>query len=124
MASSFILTSSTLHTTEVMRRVVSGGGVKLIAALLESEHVLLRNEALVALNLLAVLGEGEGGEEATAPLTEEVVMSGVCGVVASDESSPELLTNALNFLVQLAQSHTAGLSASLHHHQPCVLYVL
>ena len=34
------------------------GGVKWISFLLGSEHALLRNEGLVALNLLAVLNDG------------------------------------------------------------------
>lgn len=108
-----ILHACILLVTEVMRRVLSEGGIKLIISLLESEHVLLCNEALVALNLLAVLGADEG-EEDIDPLGEDVVLSGVWGVVGSDDSSPELLINALNFLHQLSQTHT-GLSHSLQY---------
>ena len=90
--------------TEVMRAVVSEGGVKLMASLLESEHVLLRNEVLISLNLLALLGEGQGGEEGyEAALTAEEVVHGVWGVVSNTDSSPELLTNALILLLQLTK---------------------
>ena len=78
-----------------------------MASLLESEHVLLRNEALVALNLLATLRDGEG-DEITASLLEEAVLLGVWGVVSSVDSSPELLANALTFLQQLTQSQTGA----------------
>lgn len=90
--------------TEVMRAVVSEGGVKLMTSLLDSDHMLLRNEALVALNLLAAL---RGGEEETAimsaSLTEEAVLLGVWGVIANANSSHQLLANALTLLLQLAQ---------------------
>ena len=92
-------TSPNFNTiAEVMRVVISEGGVKLIASLLDSAHLSLRNEALVAVNLLAVMREGE---EVGAALTEEVVVGGVWGVVSASDSSPELVSNALTFLVQL-----------------------
>jgi hypothetical protein len=97
---------------QVMRNIISEGGVNLMASLLESEHVLLRNEALVALNLLATLRDGEG-DEITASLLEEAVLLGVWGVVSSVDSSPELLANALTFLQQLTQSQTANVSERL-----------
>ena len=83
---------------EVMKVVISEGGVKLIASLLDSTHLSLRNEALVAVNMLAVVREGE---EAAAALTDEVVVGGVWGVVSASDSSPELVSNALTFLLQL-----------------------
>lgn len=90
--------------TEVMRAVVSEGGVKLMTSLLDSEHVLLRNEALVSLNLLAAL---RGGKEETAimsaSLKEEAVLLGVWGVITNANSSHQLLANALTLLLQLAQ---------------------
>ena len=39
------------------------GGVRWISSLLESGHALLRNEGLVALNLLATLSDGRDWEE-------------------------------------------------------------
>ena len=41
-----------------MQRVAAEGGVKWVLFLLELEFSLLRNEGLVALNLLAALQEG------------------------------------------------------------------
>lgn len=41
-----------------MQRVVAEGGVKWVLFLLELGYALLRNEGLVALNLLAALQEG------------------------------------------------------------------
>ena len=92
---------------EVMRSVISEGGVKLMASLLESEHVLLQNEALVALNLLATIR----GDEITVSLSEEAVLLGVWGVVSNGDSSTELLANALTFLHQLMQS---DIGANVH----------
>ena len=83
------------HTLEVMRTVISEGGVKLIVSLLDSAHLSLRNEALIALNLLA------GAELAGDALTEGDVMGGVWGVVLASDSSPELVSNAMTFLLQL-----------------------
>ena len=88
-----------------MRSIISEEGVKLMASLLESEHVLLQNEALVALNLLATIRDG-GGDEITVSLSEETVLLGVWGVVSNVDSSTEILANALTFLQQLMQSDT------------------
>lgn len=44
--------------SDVMHRVVGEGGTRWIVSLLELEHDLLRNEGLVALNLLAALHQG------------------------------------------------------------------
>ena len=44
--------------SEVMKAVAAEGGVKLIISLLNSGHILLRNEALIALSLFAVLEDG------------------------------------------------------------------
>ncbi|CAI8023451.1 Rap1 GTPase-GDP dissociation stimulator 1-A [Geodia barretti] len=88
------------QSEEVMRVVISEGGVKLIASLLDSAHLSLRNEALLALNLLAVVKDD--GEFKTS-LTDEVVVGGVWGVVSAGDSSPELVSNALTFLVLLAE---------------------
>ena len=45
-------------TSGVIRAVVIGGGVKWISSLLEAEHILLLNEALLSLTMLAGLHEG------------------------------------------------------------------
>lgn len=81
-----------------------------MASLLESEHMLLRNEGLVAFNLLAVLGEETAAVSAS--LSEEVVLLGVWRIASSDDSSPELLANALTLLLQLTQSDTGALTYS------------
>ena len=86
--------------------VISEGGVKLIASLLDSAHLSLRNEALLALNLLAVVKDD--GEFKTS-LTDEVVVGGVWGVVSAGDSSPELVSNALTFLVLLAEKQWTGI---------------
>ena len=80
--------------------VANEGGVKLMVSLLDSAHVSLRNEALIALNLLAVLGEEIGTS-----LAEDAVVGGVWGVVSASDSSPELVSNAMIFLLQL---HNTG----------------
>ena len=93
--------------------VVSEGGVKLMSSLLDSEHMLLKNEALVAFNLLAVtLGDGEHAAIVFDALTASEVVGGVGGVVSSVDSSPELLANALTLMKRLAQSGTAQLTLS------------
>ena len=46
-------------TSGVIRAVVSGGGVKWISSLLEAEHILLLNEALLSLTMLAGSHEGK-----------------------------------------------------------------
>ena len=81
--------------------VANEGGVKLMVSLLDSAHVSLRNEALIALNLLAVLGEEIGTS-----LAEDNVVGGVWGVVSASDSSPELVSNAMTFLLQL---HNTGI---------------
>ena len=91
---------------EVMKVIISEGGVKLMASLLDSAHLSLRNEALLALNLLACVKEEEG--EFRAALMDEVVVGGVWGVVSASDSSPELVSNAITFLVQLTQRHWTG----------------
>ena len=102
--------------SEVMRVVISEGGVKLIASLLDSAHLSLRNEALLALNLLAVVKED--GEFRTA-LTDEVVVGGVWGVVSAGDSSPELVSNALTFLVLLAEKQWTGIYYPLLQSRNC-----
>ncbi len=42
-----------------MRCVVSEGGVPWVCGLLDSEHTVMTNEGLIALNLLATLNNGE-----------------------------------------------------------------
>ncbi len=44
---------------DVMHSVVSGGGVPWVCGLLDSEHTVMTNEGLVALNLLETLNNGE-----------------------------------------------------------------
>ncbi len=46
-------------TTDVMCDVVRGGGVRWVVELLDSTHTVMTNEGLLALNLLAGLGNGE-----------------------------------------------------------------
>jgi hypothetical protein len=94
---------------EVMRVVVGEGGVKLAVSLLDPGHQeSLKNEALVALTLLAVAREGEGGREVGAALADEVVLGRVWGVVSDNETSPEVVSNGLTFLLQLAKLHPAA----------------
>lgn len=85
-----------------------------MASLLESEHMLLRNEGLVAFNLLAMLGEETAAVSAS--LSEEVVLLGVWRIASSDDSSPELLANALTLLLQLTQSDTGAYSTCKQEH--------
>ena len=54
----------------VMGEVVRGGGVKWIVHLLASEHSLLTNEGVVALNLLSVAQQGDS-----------VVIKELCSIV-------------------------------------------
>lgn len=95
-----------------MRAVVSEGGVKLMASLLDSEHALLRNEALVALNLLAALrGSEDEMATVTASLTEEAVLVGVGKTITNADSSPQLLANTLTLLLLLTQLDSGTLLA-------------
>ena len=122
-STSELLTPLCAPISEVMRVVISEGGVKLIVSLLDSAHLSLRNEALLALNLLAVVKED--GEFRTA-LTDEVVVGGVWGVVSAGDSSPELVSNALTFLVLLAEKQWTGIIPLLQSrnckHVICVMH--
>lgn len=82
-----------------MKRVVSEGGVKLISCLLQSEHVSMKNESLIALNLLAMIQSGD--EIMTNTLCDSTVLDRVWDVITNENSSPELITNSLTFLLQL-----------------------
>lgn len=42
-----------------MRTVIQGGGVKHLVTMATSEHMIMQNEALVALGLIAALDLGE-----------------------------------------------------------------
>lgn len=46
-------------TQEVVRTVIQGGGVKHLVTMATSEHMIMQNEALVALGLIAGLDLGE-----------------------------------------------------------------
>lgn len=44
---------------EVVRTVIQGGGVKHLVTMATSEHMIMQNEALVALGLIAALDLGK-----------------------------------------------------------------
>lgn len=47
---------------EVVRTVIQGGGVKHLVTMATSEHMIMQNEALVALGLIAALDLGKNSE--------------------------------------------------------------
>lgn len=54
----FCLIALAFITVELMSEVATQGGMKWISSLLESEHVLMVNDGLLALSLLAAIKNG------------------------------------------------------------------
>lgn len=65
-----------------MRTVIQGGGVKHLVTMATSEHMIMQNEALVALGLIAALDLGKlqaGSMIVTICDTEHVLGVSSCG---------------------------------------------
>lgn len=87
-------------SSQVMRNIVRVDGLPHLVAMATSEHVVMQNEALVALNLVAstVLGE------AVASLREADLVGTVVKILKADDTPPELLCNTLTLVHTLASA--------------------
>ncbi|XP_041118223.1 rap1 GTPase-GDP dissociation stimulator 1-like isoform X1 [Polyodon spathula] len=76
---------------DVVRTVIQCGGVKHLAAMATSEHVIMQNEALVALGLIAALDLGMAEKD-----LESATLVQVLHKLLSDErSAPEIKYNSM-----------------------------
>ncbi|XP_076458299.1 rap1 GTPase-GDP dissociation stimulator 1-B-like isoform X2 [Babylonia areolata] len=78
-------------TLQVIRNMVRAEGMQHLVTMATSEHMVMQNEALIALNLVAstVLGE------AAVSLKEADLAGTVLKILKNDETKPELLCNTL-----------------------------
>ncbi|XP_061664236.1 rap1 GTPase-GDP dissociation stimulator 1 isoform X2 [Syngnathoides biaculeatus] len=85
---------------EVVRTVIQGGGVKHLVTMATSEHVIMQNEALVALGLVAALDLAAAEKDFVA-----ANLVGVLHKLLSDErSAPEIKYNSMILICALMGS--------------------
>ncbi|KAL8600638.1 hypothetical protein ACOMHN_030294 [Nucella lapillus] len=99
--------------SQVMRNLVRAEGMPHLVTMATSEHTVMQNEALLALNLVAstVLGE------AAVSLKEADLSGVVLKILKNNETVPELLCNTLALLRTLGTAASPTTSPSL----PCSL---
>ncbi|XP_064392703.1 rap1 GTPase-GDP dissociation stimulator 1-like [Halichondria panicea] len=82
------------HNSDVMRCVVSEGGVPWVCGLLDSEHTVMTNEGLIALNLLATLNND--ALHSALCVTDVNLPLRLSKVLMT--SAPEIVSNALRLM--------------------------
>ncbi|KAK7111252.1 hypothetical protein V1264_010919 [Littorina saxatilis] len=86
------------RTSQVMRNVVRAEGMQHLVSMGTSEHLVMQNEALVALNLVAATVLGE----AAVSLKEAGLTDMVLTILKKGDAQPELLCNTLTLVRSLA----------------------
>lgn len=89
------------RSSMVMKSIISHGGIVPLVSMATSEHVMMQNEALVALTMISVSILGD----ATAALVDSELVPTLQSMLSSDKTQLEILCNTLTLARNIAMSN-------------------
>ncbi|XP_027251632.1 rap1 GTPase-GDP dissociation stimulator 1 isoform X8 [Cricetulus griseus] len=87
---------------DVIKTIVQGGGIKHLVTMATSEHVIMQNEALVALALIAALELGSAEKD----LESAKLVQTLHRLLADERSAPEIKYNSMVLICALMGSES------------------